>query len=512
MKLSTKNQNQLKESLIYTCISCFVIFGINVVRSQNKIGMFDGNIDIGVCKIKGYSDYSEEDQTYKISGSGTNMWFGEDDFQYLWTTIQGDFILRAEVKFIGKGVDPHRKVGWIVRNNLDDNSKHVNATTHGDGLTTLQYRRKIGGETRELISPDTFPDVIQLERSGNTFIMSTSKFGNELKSVELPDMELDNSVYIGLYVCSHNPDVLESAEFRNVRIIKPVNPDFTPYRDYLGSNLEIMDVESGHRKIIYKSAHSIQAPNWTPEGNRLIYNSKGHLYNYELSTNSITPLNTGFAVNNNNDHVLTFDGALLGISNHNQDDGGTSALFYMSAEGDSLPKMVTKPGVGASYLHGWSPDNSKMVFTGNRNGIYDIYTIDINSGAENQLTNKSTLDDGPEYSPDGEYIFFNSTRTGKMKLWKMKANGEEQTQLTFDEYNDWFPHISPDKKWIAFISFPKDIDPSDHPFYKHCLLRIIPYNGGTPKVIAYIYGGQGSINVPSWSPDSKKIAFVTNTN
>lgn len=488
-----------------------MIFAINGVKAQNQIGIFDNNGDIGDCIIEGNSEYSREDQTYKISGSGTNMWFGEDDFQYLWTTIQGDFILRAEVKFLGPGIDPHRKVGWIVKNNLDANSKHVNATTHGDGLTSLQYRNEIGRETREVISSDTFPDVIQLERSGNTYIMSTAKYGEEFTNVELKDMELDNSVYIGIYICSHKPEIMESAEYRNVRIIRPVDPDFRPYRDYLGSNLEIMDVSSGHREIIYRSAHSIQAPNWTPDGKKLIYNSKGHLYNYEISSNTISTFNTGFAVNNNNDHVLTFDGTLLGISNHNPDDGRTSALYYLPAQGDSLPKMVTKTGVGASYLHGWSPDNKKMVFTGNRNGVYDIYTIDIDSGTENQLTNQSTLDDGPEFSPDGEYIFFNSTRTGKMKLWKMKANGEDQTQLTFDEYNDWFPHISPDKKWIAFISFPKDIDPSDHPFYKHCLLRIMPYEGGAPKVIAYIYGGQGSINVPSWSPDSKKIAFVTNT-
>ncbi|MBT8180197.1 MAG: PD40 domain-containing protein [Eudoraea sp.] len=501
----------MKVSMIYNYILCFLLFGINVVSSQNKIGIFDRNADIGECRLQGFSEYSEKNQTYKISGSGTNMWFGKDDFHYLWTTIQGDFILRAEVKFLGEGVDPHRKVGWIVKNSLDANSKHVNATTHGDGLTTLQFRKEIGGDTNEVISEDTYPDVIQLERKGNKFIMSTAKFGEEFTSVELPDLELDNSVYIGLYVCSHNPDVLESAEFRNVRIIRPVDPNFTPYRDYLASNLEILDIGSGHREIIYRSAHSIQAPNWTPDGKRLIYNSKGHLYNYELSTNSISPLNTGFAVNNNNDHVLTFDGTLLGLSNHNPDDGGTSALYYLPAQGDSLPTMVTKPGVGASYLHGWSPDNKKMVFTGNRNGAYDIYTIDVHSGKEEQLTNKTTLDDGPEYSPDGEYIFFNSTRTGKMKLWRMKANGEDKTQLTFDEYNDWFPHVSPDKKWIAFISFPKDIDPSDHPFYKHCLLRIMPYEGGKPKVIAYIYGGQGSINVPSWSPDSKKIAFVTNT-
>jgi len=496
--------------LYYVLLGC-MIFAINSAKAQNQIGIFDSNSDIGNCRIEGHSEYSTEDQTYKISGSGTNMWFGKDEFQYLWTTIQGDFILRAEVKFLGSGIDPHRKVGWIVKNNLDANSKHVNATTHGDGLTSLQYRKEIGGETNEVISSATFPDVIQLERRGNTYIMSTAKYGEEFANVELKDMGLDNSVYVGIYVCSHNPEIMESAEYRNVRIIRPAEPDFTPYRDYLGSNLEIMDVNTGHRRIIYRSAHSIQAPNWTVDGKKLLYNSKGHLYNYKLSTNSISPLNTGFAIDNNNDHVLTFDGTLLGISNHNPDDNRTSALYYLPAEGDSIPKMVTRPGVGASYLHGWSPDNKKMVFTGNRNGAYDIYTIDIDTGKENQLTHQSTLDDGPEYSPDGETIFFNSTRSGKMKLWKMKANGEDQTQLTFDEYNDWFPHISPDKKWIAFISFPKDIDPADHPFYKHCLLRIMPYDGGTPKIIAYIYGGQGSINVPSWSPDSKKIAFVTNT-
>lgn len=127
------------------------------------------------------------------------------------------------------------------------------------------------------------------------------------------------------------------------------------------------------------------------------------------------------------------------------------------------------------------------------------------------MTNQKSLDDGSEYSPDGKYIFFNSARTGKMKLWRMNPDGEDQTQLTLDDYNDWFPHISPDQKWIAFISYPKDVPAGEHPFYKHCLLRLMPYEGGTPKVIGYIYGGQGSINVPSWSPDSKYISFVSNS-
>lgn len=272
-----------------------------------------------------------------------------------------------------------------------------------------------------------------------------------------------------------------------------------------------MEVATGHRKILYSSAHSIQAPNWTVDGEKLIYNTKGRLYNYQLKNGTISPLNTGFATDNNNDHVLTFDGTLLGISHHQADENRASTLYYLPTEGADKPIRVTKPKVGHSYLHGWSPDNKKMVFTANRKGQYDIYTVDVKTGEETQMTNLKTLDDGPEYSPDGKYIFFNSTRTGKMKLWRMDADGENQTQFTFDEYNDWFAHVSPDKKWIAFISFPKDIDPNDHPFYKHCLLRIMPYEGETPRVIAYLYGGQGTINVPSWSPDSKYIAFVTNS-
>ncbi|MDB4292879.1 SMP-30/gluconolactonase/LRE family protein [Maribacter sp.] len=493
-------------------ISMLVALLMTVVgTSQDKIGLFDGTTAIGAPELIGSVRYAPENQTYTLSGAGTNMWFDTDEFQFLWTTIEGDFILRTTVKFIGDGADPHRKVGWIVKNNLDANSKHINATTHGDGLTSLQYRKSVGGATEELKSAARSPSILQLERRGTTYIMSTAKFGEELSSVELTDMEMETAVYVGIYVCSHNSKVSESAVFSNVRIIKPAAEDHTPYRDYLGSNLELMDVNTGQREIRYTSAHAIQAPNWTVDGKKLIYNSKGHLYTYELADGAITPLNTGFAIKNNNDHVLTFDGSLLGISHHNQDDDGTSALYYLPKTGDSVPTMVTKPGVGASYLHGWSPDNKKMIFTGNRKGAYNIFTIDLKNGKEQQLTDFPTLDDGAEYSPDGEHIFFNSARTGTMQLWRMNAEGQKQTQLTFDAYNDWFPHVSPDQKWIVFLSYPKEIDAGAHPFYKHCMLRIIPYEGGTPKVLAHIYGGQGTINVPSWSPDSKKIAFVTNT-
>jgi TolB protein len=140
-----------------------------------------------------------------------------------------------------------------------------------------------------------------------------------------------------------------------------------------------------------------------------------------------------------------------------------------------------------------------------------LYKIPATGGKEIKLTNSPGLDDGSEYSPKGKYIYFNSVRSGTMQLWRMKPDGSNAEQLTNDDYNNWFPHISPDGKWIAFISFMNDVSPSDHPFYKHVYIRLMPANGGQPKVIAYLYGGQGSINTPSWSPDSRHIAFISNS-
>lgn len=472
------------------------------------VGAFEDQTDVGKVLKAGAAHYDAAKDEYTISGSGTNMWFGTDEFHFVWKRMKGDFILTARVQFIGRGVEAHRKTGWQVRSSLDPDSPHASAVVHGDGLASLQFRRTKGAHTEEVKSSVTAPDVIQLERRGDKYLMGAARFGEPFTTEQVSDLALGDEVYVGLFVCSHNKDVTEEAVFRHARITVPAAANFVPYRDYIGSNLEVLDLASGSRKIIYRSPASLQAPNWTPDGRALIYNSNGRLYRFDLARKTPAVINTDFAVNNNNDHVLSFDGRMIGISNHSQEDGNKS-IVYVVPVGGGRPRRITARG--PSYLHGWSPDGQFLIFTGERNGEFDIYKIPAKGGEEVRLTTAKGLDDGPEYTPDGKYIYFNSTRTGLMQIWRMQADGSGQEQITNDEYNNWFPHISPDGKWIAFLSFFKDVAPGDHPFYKQVYLRLMPAGGGQPKVIAYVYGGQGTINVPSWSPDSKRLAFISNT-
>jgi TolB protein len=482
--------------------------------SDGPLGQFDGQADVGSPKNAGSATYNAVSQEYRLSASGVNMWAERDEFHFVWKKMKGDFILQARAELLGKGADPHRKLGWIVRSTLDADSPYADVAVHGDGLTSLQYRRTKGATTEESKSSLTGADVVQLERRGPAFIMSVAHFGEPFTVTELPELALGDEVYVGLFLCSHNPEVVERAVFRDVRIVRPAKADFVPYHDYIGSRLEILDVATGHRQMIHDAAQPFEAPNWTHEGRALIYNSsgssagRGRLYRFDLATRQASLIDTGFARRSNNDHVLSFDGSMIGISDQSAEDG-KSRVYTLSSGGGS-PKKITPEG--PSYLHGWSPDGKFLVYTGGRNDEYDIYKIPSDgSGPEVKLTDVKGLDDGPEYSPDGEHIYFNSTRSGTMQIWRMAPDGSNPEQVTNDEYNNWFPHVSPDGQWIAFISFPKEVSPSDHPYYKHVYLRLMPVAGGPARVIAYVYGGQGTMNVPSWSPDGTMLAFVSNS-
>ena len=482
------------------------------LRAQTEaVGIFQGHCDVGTAIKPGSATYISANGQYVVSGAGYNVWFDHDEFHYVWKKIKGDFILYARAEFLGSWVDYHRKVGWMVRKSLDGNSAHVNAVEHGDGLTSLQYRRSAGAQTEEHRLKLTKANILQLERKGDQYIMRAAIYGEPFQTDTIRGIDLGDEVYVGLFVGSHNPDVIETGVFSNVSIAVPFKGESNQSTQMtLGSNLELLELASGHREVIYRVPYSIQAPNWTPDGRHLIFNdAKGLLYKFDLVTRQPVPINTGKVIQNNNDHVISFDGKMLGLSSWVKELGG-SITYTVPVEGGE-PTQITPRG--PSYTHGWSPDGKSLVFCGERNGEFDVYKIPAAGGKEQRLTDAKGLDDGPEYTPDGQYIYFNSVRSGTMQIWRMKPDGSQQEQVTNDEFNNWFAHISPDGKWFVYLSFVKEETPADiHPPYKHVYIRLLPIDGkGTSKVLAYIYGGQGSINTPSWSPDGKRIAFISNS-
>jgi TolB protein len=495
---------------IFLCALSVTLFS-GVAGAQNPIGSFEAQADVGRVRNPGSATYDPRRQSYAIAGSGQNMWGERDDFHFVWKRMTGNFILSTRTRFVGKGIEAHRKVGWTIRPSLGPSSPHVTAALHGDGLASLQFRRTTGGTTEEAKSRDSLPNadaVIQLERRDGVYLMSVARFGDTLVTHQISDVSLPDTVYVGLFVCAHNDSVIERAAFSNVRITTPAKRDLVPYRDYIGSNLEILDIATGNATIIHSYRGSFQAPNWTHDGKALIYAQEGRLYRFDFARRTAAVINTGFATRNNNDHVLSFDGRMMAISHHAVEDSGASIVYTVPASGGT-PKRVTAKG--PSYLHGWSPDGRWVVYVGQRSGDFDIYKARISGGPEVRLTSAKGLDDGPEYTPDGKYIYFNSARSGRMQIWRMRPDGSNQEQITNDGVNNWFPHISPDGKWIVYIAFPPEVAADDHPFYKHVLLKLMPIDGGPARVIAYVYGGQGTLNVPSWSPDGTRLAFVSNS-
>jgi TolB protein len=495
---------------------------LNIASGQNNpVGLFHGNSDIGNPKKAGSAVYENADQSYILKGGGYNIWFERDEFHYLFNKIKGDFILTADFEFVGKGTNPHRKTGWMIRETTDSKSSHISATLHGSGLTVLQWRVSSGTAMRdpqdEIFSKDSTFDVLQIERAGKNIIMRAAHRGKPLETIGSHVMEnMPDEVLAGPFICSHDSDIVETIKIRNVRIDQPVAENYDPGKSgYLGCRMEIMNISDGIRKVIFEKPGRFEAPNWMPDGKKLLFNMDGLLYKILVEGGVPEKLNTDFAKNLNNDHGISFDGKLLAISSSRQGlPGGGSTVYVLQLEG-GVPKLITENT--PSYFHGWAPNNKELVYVAIRNDktVFNIYRNSIDGGKEVALTDIKTGEhvDGCEYSPDGKYIYYNGHYTGinTMQIWRIKPDGSGREQLTFDNYNNWFPHISPDGKWMVIISFPPDIDPNSHPSYKRCMLRILPVDGGEPRVLAYLYGGQGTINVPSWSPDSKQIGLVSNS-
>lgn len=284
---------------------------------------------------------------------------------------------------------------------------------------------------------------------------------------------------------------------------------FAQEKNNITTFISTLDVKTGIIDTILISKQHFEAPNWHPD-NYLVLNSKGRLYSLDLKTKELKVINTGSATENNNDHGISPDKKWLALSHNDKQDTSKksykSAIYIVPITGGT-PKRIT-PEV-PSYWHGWSPDGKTLAYCGERNGNFDIYTIAVEGGTETRLTSTEGLDDGPDYSPDGKYIYFNSYRTGHMQIWRMHADGASPEQLTFDENSNWFPHPSPNNKHVVYLAYTSD-QKQEHLFGKDVKLRLLdPKTKAVRDLTDVFFGGQGTINVPSWSPDSRKVAFIS---
>ena len=471
-------------------------------NSQTNLGVFQSEGDVGLLTQPGKTVYDSSRQTYTITASGENVWFDKDNFHFVWMKVSGDGFFQADISFLGEGVNPHRKALLMVRTSLDPASVYADIALHGNGMTALQFRDEQAGLTREVQAATWSPKHFRMEKHGDYFTMWLAGGDGRFQFAgSSPRIALGESFYVGLGMCSHEKDLSETAIFSNVKISGV--PDANWSNATLYSALEEITVSSGDRTAVYQTEGRLEAPNWTRDGAALIFNRNGRIERIAAAGGPTQIIDTGFATRCNNDHGISSDAKDLVISDQSQ--GDHKSRVYLLPIAGGTPRLITKEG--PSYWHGWSPDGKTLAFVGERNGDFDIYAISTLGGEEKRLTTAKGLDDGPEYSPDGKYIYFNSVRTGHMQIWRMRADGSEQVQITNDELNDWFPHLSPDGTQMVFLSYPKDVE--GHPENKDVMLRLMSLKDGKITVLAKLFGGQGTINVPSWSPGGAKLAFVS---
>lgn len=465
-------------------------------------GLFERNGDVGSPARRGAVRFEAGTGTYAVTGGGANMWGTNDALHFVWKRVSGDLTLSADIAWPEAGGDPHRKACLLIRQGLEPDAGYADAALHGDGLTSLQYRETRGGLTREIQAAAKAPRTLRIERYGDEVAMSIGGTTGPLRAAGGAfKLKLQDPVYVGLGVCAHDDARTETAVFSNVRL--EAWPHVATTNLVLESTLETVVIASKDRRAVYHAREHFEAPNWSRDGSHFIFNSGGRLHRLPVTGGTPEVIDTGFANRCNNDHGLSPDGSQLVISDQSQ-SGGQSLIYVLPATGGT-PRRVTE--LGPSYWHGWSPDGRTLAYCAERGGEYDIYTIPVAGGSETRLTTAKGLDDGPDYSPDGRWIYFNSDRTGRMQVWRMRPDGGGQEQVTRDGLNDWFPHPSPDGKWLVFLSYAPDV--LGHPANKDVQLRLMPLNGGEIQVLAKLFGGQGTINVPSWSPDNRQVAFVS---
>ncbi len=272
------------------------------------------------------------------------------------------------------------------------------------------------------------------------------------------------------------------------------------------SRLQIWDMATGAARTVLETDRHIEAPNWSPDGSYLLVNGEGRLFRVRLDAPALQPVPMDMphdvARGCNNDHGISPDGQTYIISSHHE--GAGSVIYTMPAAGGNMLRITPE---APSWWHGISADGQTLAFVAARGGSpIDVYIQPL-GGEEKRLTNGEGHCDGPDFSPDGARIYYNCDRTGHAQIWVMNADGTGQSQLFADEFVNWFPHPSPDGQHLLYLAYPPGT--LGHPANLPVALCLCAPDGTNRRRIVEFNGGQGSINVPCWAPDSSAFAFVS---
>ena len=486
---------------LYTCAIC-----AGAQTPAKSLGIFEGHADVGKVTPGGTFAYSAKTGAYTLTAAGWDLWAAEDDFQFAWKKLTGDISITADIDFpVKEGVHHrYRKAMLMFRQTLDTDAKYADVAVHGAGMTALQYRRAKGANTQDIEIRTTMPKRLRLEKRGDVFTMFVSSNGEPLHQVGASiKMHFDEPFYVGIGVSAHNREFPEKAVFSNVEI-KPLTAATESAKLVLYSTLQTLPVDDAARQamvLLSEPAHSM-APNWSHDGSTIYFTRDGRIETIPAAGGTPQELNVGGLVSCSGSHGFSPDGKLFALSCATP-DRNDRRVFIIPA-GGGTPRQITE---NTGYFHSWSPDGKTILYTRGTKGGLTIYAISADGGPETALSDGKGVSDDPDYSPDGKWIYFNTDRWGGMQIARMRPDGSGIEQMTHDEHKNWTPHPSPDGKSVVFLSYDPSV--TTHAANKDIALRILSPEDGKIRTLVNLVGGDGTMNVANWSPDSTRIAFVS---